>query len=71
MRLARAEEPSGRGGAGGGGEAADRRHHQGGGPGWPQLVVELMKLIMPWKGRLALTFCLGVLAWSRSSASAC
>ena len=30
------------------------------GLGWPQLVVELMKLIMPWKGRLALTFVFGV-----------
>ena len=30
------------------------------GLGWPQLVVELMKLIMPWKGRLALTFFFGV-----------
>jgi ABC-type multidrug transport system fused ATPase/permease subunit len=27
---------------------------------WPQLVVELMKLIMPWKGRLAATFFFGV-----------
>jgi ATP-binding cassette subfamily C protein CydCD len=27
---------------------------------WPQLVVELMKLILPWKGRLAVTFFFGV-----------
>jgi ATP-binding cassette subfamily C protein CydCD len=27
---------------------------------WPQLVVELMRLVMPWKGRLAATFLLGV-----------
>jgi ATP-binding cassette subfamily C protein CydCD len=27
---------------------------------WPQLVVALMKLIMPWKGRLAVTFFFGV-----------
>ncbi len=33
-----------------------RRHHQAEGLAWPQLVVELMKLIMPWKGRLAATF---------------
>jgi ATP-binding cassette subfamily C protein CydCD len=30
------------------------------GLGWPQLVIALMKLIMPWKGRLALTFFFGV-----------
>jgi ATP-binding cassette subfamily C protein CydCD len=30
------------------------------GLGWAQLVAELMKLIMPWKGRLALTFFFGV-----------
>jgi ABC-type multidrug transport system fused ATPase/permease subunit len=30
------------------------------GLGWPQLVIELMKLIMPWKGRLAATFFFGV-----------
>jgi ATP-binding cassette subfamily C protein CydCD len=30
------------------------------GLGWVQLVTELMKLIMPWKGRLAATFSLGV-----------
>jgi ABC-type multidrug transport system fused ATPase/permease subunit len=30
------------------------------GLGWQQLVVELMKLIMPWKGRLAVTFFFGV-----------
>ena len=28
---------------------------------WSQVVVELMKLIMPWKGKLTLTFVLGVL----------
>jgi len=28
---------------------------------WNQLIVELMRHIMPWKGRLALSFCLGVL----------
>jgi ATP-binding cassette subfamily C protein CydCD len=30
------------------------------GLGWLQLVTELMKLVMPWKGRLAATFTLGV-----------
>jgi ATP-binding cassette subfamily C protein CydCD len=30
------------------------------GLGWPQLVGVLMGLAMPWKGRLAATFCLGV-----------
>ena len=28
---------------------------------WKQLIVELMRHIMPWKGRLVLTFCFGVL----------
>ena len=28
---------------------------------WKQLIVELMRHIMPWKGRLLLTFCFGVL----------
>ncbi len=28
---------------------------------WPQLIVNLMKLAMPWKGRLAATFLFGVL----------
>ncbi|MBL7036184.1 MAG: ABC transporter ATP-binding protein, partial [SAR324 cluster bacterium] len=28
---------------------------------WKQLIVELMRHIMPWKGRLILTFCFGVL----------
>lgn len=28
---------------------------------WSQVIVELMKLIMPWKGKLTLTFVLGVL----------
>jgi ABC-type multidrug transport system fused ATPase/permease subunit len=28
---------------------------------WPQLVATLMKLVMPWKGRLAATFLFGVL----------
>src|SRR5262245_3666503 len=28
---------------------------------WPQLTLELMKLVLPWKGRLTLTFLLGVL----------
>ena len=42
------------------------------GLGWRQLIVELMKLVMPWKGRLAATFILGVLRVSSpSSASAC
>lgn len=31
------------------------------GLGWPQLVANLMKLAMPWKGRLAATFLFGVL----------
>jgi thiol reductant ABC exporter CydC subunit len=31
------------------------------GMNWSQVVVELMKLIMPWKGKLTLTFVLGVL----------
>ena len=31
------------------------------GLGWRQLTVELMKLVLPWKGRLAATFILGVL----------
>ena len=31
------------------------------GLGWPQLVAELMRLVMPWKGRLAVTFACGVL----------
>ncbi len=31
------------------------------GLGWPQLVTVLMRLVMPWKGRLAATFVLGVL----------
>ncbi len=31
------------------------------GMNWSQVVVELMKLIMPWKGKLTLTFILGVL----------
>ncbi len=31
------------------------------GMNWPQVVAELMKLIMPWKGKLTLTFLLGVL----------
>ena len=31
------------------------------GMNWSQVVVELMKLIMPWKGKLTLTFLLGVL----------
>ena len=31
------------------------------GMSWSQVVVELMKLIMPWKGKLTLTFVLGVL----------
>jgi ATP-binding cassette subfamily C protein CydCD len=31
------------------------------GLGWSQLVVELMRLVLPWKGRLAVTFLLGVL----------
>lgn len=31
------------------------------GLGWSGLVVELMKLVLPWKGRLTLTFVLGVL----------
>jgi ATP-binding cassette subfamily C protein CydCD len=30
------------------------------GLGWTQLISELMKLVMPWKGRLAATFLLGV-----------
>ena len=30
------------------------------GLGWPQLISELMKLVMPWKGRLVATFMLGV-----------
>ncbi|HEX7199791.1 MAG TPA: ABC transporter transmembrane domain-containing protein, partial [Dongiaceae bacterium] len=28
---------------------------------WPQLTLELMKLVLPWKGRLTITFILGVL----------
>ena len=28
---------------------------------WKQLVIELMRHIIPWKGRLALSFCFGVL----------
>ncbi|HKF63811.1 MAG TPA: ABC transporter ATP-binding protein [Dongiaceae bacterium] len=28
---------------------------------WPQLTLELMKLVLPWKGRLTITFLLGVL----------
>ena len=28
---------------------------------WKQLIVELMRHIMPWKGRLLLSFCFGVL----------
>ncbi len=31
------------------------------GMGWPRLVVELMKVILPWKGKLTLTFLFGVL----------
>ena len=31
------------------------------GMGWSQVVVELMKLVMPWKRKLVLTFVLGVL----------
>ncbi|MCC7271251.1 MAG: ABC transporter ATP-binding protein [Alphaproteobacteria bacterium] len=31
------------------------------GLGWPQLVVALMKVILPWKGKLAATFVFGVL----------
>ena len=31
------------------------------GMGWPQLVVALMKVILPWKGKLTLTFLFGVL----------
>jgi ATP-binding cassette subfamily C protein CydCD len=31
------------------------------GLGWPQLVANLMKTILPWKGRLAATFVFGVL----------
>jgi ATP-binding cassette subfamily C protein CydCD len=31
------------------------------GLGWRQLTIELMKLVLPWKGRLAATFILGVL----------
>ncbi len=31
------------------------------GLGWPQLIRALMAMIMPWKGRLALTFVFGVL----------
>lgn len=29
--------------------------------GWPQLIVALMKVILPWKGKLTLTFVFGVL----------
>ncbi|GIT07245.1 MAG: hypothetical protein CM1200mP30_08750 [Pseudomonadota bacterium] len=30
---------------------------------WKQLVIELMRHIIPWKGRLALSFCFGVLRY--------
>ncbi|MGF6226858.1 ABC-type multidrug transport system fused ATPase/permease subunit [Inquilinus ginsengisoli] len=59
----RAMEPAAQGQAAG--DGADKVETEGilkaEGLGWGRLVAELMKLAMPWKGKLALTFAFGVL----------
>ncbi|MBW8728144.1 MAG: ABC transporter ATP-binding protein, partial [Inquilinus limosus] len=61
--AARAAEPAAQGLASG--DGADKAETEGilkaEGLGWGRLVTELMKLAMPWKGKLALTFAFGVL----------
>jgi thiol reductant ABC exporter CydC subunit len=48
-------------GPGGGGKAVTEGIIKAEGLSWVQLVAALMKVIMPWKGRLAATFTFGVL----------
>ncbi|WP_342238537.1 ABC transporter ATP-binding protein [Inquilinus sp. OTU3971] len=61
--AARAVESAAHGQASG--DGADKAETEGilkaEGLGWGRLVAELMKLAMPWKGKLALTFAFGVL----------
>jgi ABC-type multidrug transport system fused ATPase/permease subunit len=61
--VARAVESAAQGQASG--DAANKSETEGilkaEGLGWGRLVAELMKLAMPWKGKLALTFAFGVL----------